>query len=207
MKKFICTIPTDELKRLYIDEKHTLPEMCEIIGVKNVITASKILRERGIDTYLNGRRADAARDGMDEEEFKQYLITQYSTGKSMGTIGEELGVTPSCIRKYFVKYGITRREKTVGFKARKKTKRIIRSDGYIMILVPDHPSANRDGYVFEHRVIMEKKIGRYLSSDEVVHHIDENKHNNDISNLLLLTNQEHMALHGVLRAKHKQKKE
>lgn len=48
----------------------------------------------------------------------------------------------------------------------------------------------------EHRVVMEKIVGRKLSKDEVVHHIDGNKHNNDPSNLQLMSQSEHMRIHG-----------
>lgn len=47
-----------------------------------------------------------------------------------------------------------------------------------------------------HRVVMERHIGRALTRGEVVHHIDGNPLNNDISNLQLLPSQaEHMKLH------------
>lgn len=47
----------------------------------------------------------------------------------------------------------------------------------------------------KHQVIMEKHIGRPLRKNEVVHHIDGNKRNNDISNLLLTTRSEHAKIH------------
>lgn len=50
-----------------------------------------------------------------------------------------------------------------------------------------------------HRAVMEKHLGRKLTRDEVVHHIDGNKFNNDISNLQLLTNSEHARLHSSRR--------
>lgn len=51
------------------------------------------------------------------------------------------------------------------------------------------------GYMREHIYIMEKHIGRKLVDDEVVHHIDRNKQNNNIDNLQLMTHGEHTALH------------
>lgn len=56
-------------------------------------------------------------------------------------------------------------------------------DGYIGILRPDHPHAN-NGYVYEHRLVFEKFIGRYLTTKETIHHVDHNKQNNDKTNLL-----------------------
>lgn len=74
-------------------------------------------------------------------------------------------------------------------------KKIIHKGDYEYALVPDHPNATKNGYVLLHRVIMENYIGRLLTPDEVVHHKDHNKKNNDISNLELLTVKEHHELH------------
>ena len=71
----------------------------------------------------------------------------------------------------------------------------IKKGDYLYALVPDHPNASKNGYVLEHRVIMERKIKRYLTSNEVVHHIDGNKHNNEVSNLQLMSASEHNRLH------------
>lgn len=57
--------------------------------------------------------------------------------------------------------------------------------GYIFLASPDHPYKSYSGYVAEHRLVMEKKISRYLLPSEVVHHIDGNRSNNKIENLQL----------------------
>ena len=46
-----------------------------------------------------------------------------------------------------------------------------------------------------HRWIMEQELGRELRQDEVVHHIDGDKRNNDVSNLQVMTRSEHARLH------------
>lgn len=66
---------------------------------------------------------------------------------------------------------------------------------YIQILSHGHPFTDQDGYVQEHRLVMEKNIGRYLTKDEIVHHLDGNGHNNDISNLELTTKKKHFKDH------------
>jgi len=60
--------------------------------------------------------------------------------------------------------------------------------GYIMVKRPDHPYCRKSGYIMEHRIIMENKIGRYLLKNEKVHHKDENKLNNNPPNLILNSN-------------------
>ena len=69
-------------------------------------------------------------------------------------------------------------------------------DGYIYCLAEDHPNATGTGHVKEHRLVMEKHIGRYLTKEEVVHHINEIKDDNRIENLLLCANRaEHNGYH------------
>lgn len=204
-EKFICTMSDEELEYAYLGEGRTLEQMCDVIGVKSPITVRKILNERGINTNKNNLLSMKSRKGMSNKEFKDYLIEEYSSGKSMGTIGEQLGVTPSCIRKYFLKYGIERRDRCEHFKGKSfnnphwRGGRKEAKDGYIHVYCPDHPKAIDGKYVYEHHLVMEERIGRYLRSGEVVHHIDGNKHNNNIDNLLLMTSSDHTKLHAILR--------
>ena len=60
---------------------------------------------------------------------------------------------------------------------------------------PPHPRRNSKGLYPLHRVLMENKLGRQLGSDEVVHHEDENKNNNKISNLEVKTRSRHARDH------------
>ena len=72
-----------------------------------------------------------------------------------------------------------------------------KKDGYILIRRSDHPHADPStGYVREHRLIVEQSIGRYLTPEEVVHHINGDKSDNRIGNLAVMSASEHSRLHG-----------
>ena len=53
-----------------------------------------------------------------------------------------------------------------------------------MIKCTGHPKANVHAYVYEDILVIEKYLARHLNPDiEVIHHTDDNKQNNDLSNL------------------------
>lgn len=65
--------------------------------------------------------------------------------------------------------------------------------GYIHILKPDHPYADNKGRIFEHRLVMENILGRYLLPTEVVHHKNKITNDNRPENLKLFSsNGEHL---------------
>lgn len=54
-----------------------------------------------------------------------------------------------------------------------------------MVYRPDHPFAGSNGYVREHRLIIEEHLGRFLEKTELIHHMNHDKTDNKISNLVL----------------------
>ena len=69
--------------------------------------------------------------------------------------------------------------------------------GYVYILVPGHPAANRDGYVYEHRLVAEWTLGRLLEPGERIHHINGIKGDNRSENLVVCQTQgQHRKIHG-----------
>lgn len=101
-------------------------------------------------------------------------------------------------------YACFRKGKFMGEKSHKwKGGRIIDSkDGYVLIYAREHPFCRkRDGYVLEHRLVCEKILGRYLSKDEIPHHINENKADNRPENLYLFPNKsEHTRYHLLVKS-------
>lgn len=49
--------------------------------------------------------------------------------------------------------------------------------GYIFIYQPNHPFVDNKGYVREHRLVIEKQVGRYLTHKEIVHHLGKKDDN------------------------------
>lgn len=72
--------------------------------------------------------------------------------------------------------------------------------GYKMVYMPESKMAGKNGWVFLHRIVVAKSIGRDLTPEEVVHHIDGDPSNNTLSNLMLFPNNtEHRKYHGQQR--------
>lgn len=59
-------------------------------------------------------------------------------------------------------------------------------NGYVEIIDTTHHRARSSGAVYEHIIVAERKIGRLLKPEEVVHHINKIRHDNRPDNLMYL---------------------
>lgn len=69
----------------------------------------------------------------------------------------------------------------------------INDRGYIIVEAPD------GRHIYEHRLVMERHLGRLLRSDEHVHHVNEDRADNRLENLRLLSKADHVRLHSLER--------
>lgn len=82
------------------------------------------------------------------------------------------------------------------------------SAGYILIYSPNHPRANKNkpngNFIYEHIIVAENKIGRFLNKGECVHHINGIKTDNRKENLQLFSStNEHTTFHLIERHKNR----
>ena len=80
------------------------------------------------------------------------------------------------------------RQERLGIELRpikKATRRHLNSQGYWLVYDPDHPSAQKGGWLMEHRKVMSDYLGRALRKNENVHHINGVRDDNRLENLEL----------------------
>lgn len=152
-------------------KEHYLTENAKDIAKKFNMKPSQI-RDRA---KLLGIRKQTKHKWTDED--KQYIIDNYAHTRAP-EIAKVLGVSV---------YSVNKMAQSLGVRAIPKDE-YVNVEGYKCLGKSSHRK-------LEHRKVMEEYLGRELSPDEIVHHIDGNKLNNDISNLQLVTRAEHINIH------------
>jgi hypothetical protein len=124
----------------------------------------------------------------------QRICSLYNGKVSSIEVAKQIGVSSRYVRKIATRFDLSRLH--CGGQPGKNNHQFVSGrridpDGYVLITAPnDHPFArqrtSRDGkLIFEHRIVLEKTLGRYLEETEVVDHIDGLTLHNDPSNLRL----------------------
>jgi hypothetical protein len=139
---------------------------------------------------------------MDADELRRL----YEQAGSCTALARWLGKPVPTMRSQLVRAGLV--TKRSGYRSPKKVAHAgpdnhnwkggtyMHSDGYVYELAPTHPDAPKGkGYVLQHRLVVERQIGRYLLPSEVVHHRNENKQDNRPENLEIATRSRHMRHH------------
>jgi len=130
------------------------------------------------------------------------IVALYQSGLDLRAVAKALGISKSSVHRELVRLQIPRRLRggqnpVVGQKKKD-------SHGYVIVYRPNHPNRNANGYVFEHRLVMERHLDRILEQNELVHHINEVVEDNRIENLTVTDRSCHSSHHAKINY-HKRK--
>lgn len=152
----MASVNKEELERLYISEKKSIPDIAEMLSMARSTVRARLI-EFGIElrSRKDGVAAVAHKLGAGLRGKKRIFTEQWKAN-----------LKDSILRSDRVKNAAGR---------------ALKPSGYIEYTTGPHKGRS------EHVVLMEEHIGRRLSSDEVVHHMDESRSNNVLSNLQLMT--------------------
>lgn len=135
--------------------------------------------------------------GCQYPELAHTILDLAREGKTSEEISRVTGKTPKAIQKFFRRYDFP---KLHNIEMRKMQEQPMWNGGeklmkgYTYRRAPNHPNGTKHGnYVAVHRLVMEQKLGRYLTPTEVVDHIDGDIQNNHPDNLrVFASNAEHL---------------
>ena len=173
-------ITKEILERLYTQENKTCKEVGLVLG-KSPAEICRKMKKFGI----KGRVFIPSTKGRIMPDKQKDILRQQHLGKKLTSEHRAKVIKSLC----FGKFG----KENPNYKGGS----YINDWGYVMI--------RKNGkYVSEHRTIMENHLGRKLSPNENIHHLNHNKQDNRIENLLIINPSEHSSLHhGTIEARKK----
>ncbi len=190
-------VPLEELRSRYLAGE-SLQDLAEAAGLsyqsvgRRLRAAGVQLRGQSKTEQWRRKLSEAKRLGLPEDKLRDLHARRMSCRE----IAEVFGCHEEAIRTRLIELGLER----LPAKARPEKNYFwqggyaVDEDGYILEHCPDHPQATAGGYVRQHRLVMEKVLGRYLTPEEVVDHKNRDTSDNDPGNLELYpSNGEHIS--------------
>lgn len=199
----------EHLEYLYVREKLTQSQIAKLFGVTQS-TIEHYIVSRGLREsrtrrkfFLPGGRPYTEKAKI-KTRIKQPCLKELKALSDGGMTPQELADHYGVSRHYVVcwkrKAGITR-QMDYALTGRTRIKNrgdvpVLNMYGYVTVSAPDHPYAHHNGRVPEHRLVVERFVGRMVcKKTEEIHHINRIKTDNRIENLALLTKRQHRQVH------------
>lgn len=187
------------LRHQYEDEYRSCAEIAETVGCTSS-SVRKTLIQLGIPLRTPGKireglpRKDRIPELYDRDWLYQRYIVEHTP---VAALAAEIGCASSTLQGMLKRWRIRRKDPLPTLdELDPQRPRKQNASGYIRVWQPGHPLAQGGGWVMEHRLVAERVLGRYLTSREVVHHINEQPSDNRPENLLVFRNNSaHMRFH------------
>lgn len=169
----------------YLKEKKSLREIGLLIG-KSQVSVSRYFKKFGIQTRPFSTKGLQTFLGKKHSEKTKEKLRQQHLGKKL---------SPEHRDKVIQTLNHSHGEANNYWRGGKSVR-----EGYVLIRVGRK-------YIKEHRLVMEKYLGRKLSEEEIIHHRNENKQDNRVENLELTNHVDHGKEHWKDEEKRKQRSE